>query len=107
MSAAAKPDAQPEIQDGFDDDATGHGEGGPAPKSVVVSFGFWIFLLSDIVMFSAIFAAYAVLSKHTAGGPDGRRLFDIRNVAIETGCLLTSSFTCGLMTLASDARSRL
>jgi cytochrome o ubiquinol oxidase subunit III len=41
--------------------ATGHGEGGPASKRVIVSYGFWIFLLSDIVMFSAFFAAPAVL----------------------------------------------
>ena len=40
---------------------------GPAPKRVVVSYGFWIFLLSDIIMFSAFFAAYAVLSGQTAG----------------------------------------
>ena len=38
-------------------DARGHGEGGPAPKRVIVGYGFWIFLLSDIVMFSAFFAA--------------------------------------------------
>jgi cytochrome o ubiquinol oxidase subunit III len=42
---------------------------GPAPTRVVVAYGFWIFILSDIVMFSALFAAYAVLSGNTAGGP--------------------------------------
>src|SRR4051812_12579624 len=77
-------------------DARGHGAGGPAPKRVIVGYGFWIFLLSDIVMFSAFFAAYAVLSGETAGGPSGRDLFDLRRVAIETACLLASSFTCGL-----------
>ena len=41
--------------------ARGHGEGGPTSKRIVVGYGFWIFLLSDIVMFSAFFAAYAVL----------------------------------------------
>ena len=40
---------------------TGHGAGGPAPKRIVVGYGFWIFLLSDVIMFSAFFAAYAVL----------------------------------------------
>ncbi len=89
------------------DDAPGHGPGGPAPTSIVVSFGFWIFLLSDIVMFSALFAAYAVLSGRTAGGPAGRQLFDLNHVAIETGCLLASSFTCGLLTIAVEARRRL
>src|SRR5262249_62165065 len=47
--------------------ATGHGEGGPASKRVIVGYGFWIFLLSDIVMFSAFFAAHAVLQTATAG----------------------------------------
>jgi cytochrome o ubiquinol oxidase subunit III len=78
---------------------------GPASKRIVVGYGFWIFLLSDIVMFSAIFAAYAVLARATAGGPGGMQLFNQRSVAIETVCLLASSYTCGLMSLAID-RSR-
>ena len=45
--------------------ATGHGEGGPASKRVVVGYGFWIFLLSDFILFAAFFAAYAVLSTQT------------------------------------------
>jgi len=45
---------------------------GPASKRIVTGYGFWIFLLSDIVMFSCFFAAYAVLSGQTAGGPTGR-----------------------------------
>ena len=44
---------------------------GPAPKRIVTAYGFWIFLLSDIVMFSCFFAAYAVLADQTAGGPKG------------------------------------
>jgi cytochrome o ubiquinol oxidase subunit III len=72
--------------------------GGPAPVNIVVSYGFWIFLLSDIIMFSALFATYAVLSGRTDGGP-GRDLFELRNTAIETLCLLFSSYTCGLGTL--------
>ena len=82
------------------------GDGGPAPVRIIVSFGFWIFLLSDIVMFSALFAAYAVLLGHTAGGPTGHQLFNLRHVAIETGCLLASSFTCGLLTLSAQTRNR-
>jgi len=82
-------------------------ERGPAPLPIVVAFGFWLFLLSDIVLFSALFAAYAVLSGQTAGGPAGPQLFNRTNVLIETGCLLTSSFTCGLFTLAVEARHRL
>lgn len=79
-------------------------EAGPAAKRTVVGYGFWIFLLSDIVMFSAIFAAYAVLSHATAGGPNGAQLFNQRSVAIETACLLASSYTCGLMSIAIDSR---
>jgi cytochrome o ubiquinol oxidase subunit 3 len=81
-------------------------EAGPAPKRIVVAYGFWIFLLSDIVMFSALFAAYAVLMRATAGGPTGAQLFNQVSVAIETACLLISSFTCGLMSLAVDSRRR-
>jgi cytochrome o ubiquinol oxidase subunit 3 len=81
-------------------------EAGPAPKRIVVAFGFWIFLLSDIVMFSALFAAYAVLVHATAGGPTGAGLFNQVNVAIETGCLLVSSYTCGMMSLSVNAQRR-
>ncbi|MFZ3235848.1 MAG: cytochrome (ubi)quinol oxidase subunit III [Stellaceae bacterium] len=86
--------------------ASGRGEGGPAPKRTVVAYGFWIFLLSDIIMFSAFFAAYAVLSGETAGGPSGRTLFNLHNVAIETGCLLASSFACGIASVGAGARNR-
>jgi len=86
------------------DETSGHGSGGPASKHIIVGYGFWIFLLSDIVLFSAFFAAYAVLAGETAGGPSGRDLFDLRNVAIETALLLTSSFTCGLASIASRRR---
>ncbi len=81
-------------------------EAGPAPKRIVVAYGFWIFLLSDIVMFSALFAAYAVLVRATAGGPTGAQLFNQVSVAIETTCLLASSYTCGLMSLAVGSRRR-
>ena len=52
------------------------GGGGPAPTRIVVAYGFWIFLLSDVVMFSALFAGYAVLARATAGGPSGAQLFN-------------------------------
>lgn len=78
---------------------------GPAPKRIVVAYGFWIFLLSDIVLFSALFATYAVLVNATAGGPAGAQLFSQTRVAIETGCLLVSSYTCGLMWMAIGARN--
>ncbi|MGY4373733.1 heme/copper-type cytochrome/quinol oxidase subunit 3 [Bradyrhizobium sp. i1.3.6] len=47
---------------------------GPASKRIVTAYGFWVFLLSDIVMFSCFFAAYAVLSGQTAGGPSGSEI---------------------------------
>jgi cytochrome o ubiquinol oxidase subunit 3 len=80
---------------------------GSASKRIIVAYGFWIFLLSDIVMFSALFAAYAVLSRATAGGPTGAQLFNQGTAAIETACLLASSYTCGMMSLAISARHRL
>jgi cytochrome o ubiquinol oxidase subunit 3 len=92
---------------GGHDYATGHGEGGPASKRVIVGYGFWIFLLSDIVMFSCLFAAHAVLATATAGGPSGRELFNPSSIAIETACLLASSFTCGMSAVASGARNQL
>ena len=85
-------------------DATGHGSGGPAPKRVVVGYGFWLFILSDIIMFSAFFATYAVLKDATAGGPSGADLFSRTNAGIETTCLLLSSFSCGMATIAQRER---
>ena len=82
--------------------AHGRGGGGPASKRVVVAYGFWIFILSDMIMFSALFAAYAVLAGNTAGGPTGAELFNLRNVFIETMCLLLSSYTCGIGVLSAE-----
>jgi cytochrome o ubiquinol oxidase subunit 3 len=72
-----------------------------AQKRITVAYGFWIFLLSDIIMFAAFFATYAVLADATAGGPAGKDLFDLREAAIETACLLASSFTCGLASIGA------
>jgi cytochrome o ubiquinol oxidase subunit III len=85
---------------------TGHGEGGPATKRVIVGYGFWIYLLSDIIMFSAFFATYAVLADATAGGPTARQLFDLNTVGVETGCLLVSSAVCGMASIAASVRSQ-
>ena len=82
-------------------DAPGHGEGGPASKSVTVSFGFWIFLLSDIVMFSALFASFQVVA---GAAGDAAPRFDLSNLAVETGCLLLSSFLCGIASLCANRR---
>src|SRR6202161_4180448 len=77
---------------------------GPAPVRIVVAYGFWIFLLSDIIMFSALFASYRVLSGQTDGGPSGHDLFELRHVGIETLCLLFSSYACGLGVLSIERR---
>jgi cytochrome o ubiquinol oxidase subunit 3 len=81
---------------------------GPAPIRVVAGFGFWLFLLSDIILFAALFATYSVLSGSTAGGPTAAELFDKKHVFLETMCLLASSVTCGLGSLAvqrTDSRA--
>jgi cytochrome o ubiquinol oxidase subunit III len=83
---------------------TSASEAGPASKRIVAGYGFWIFLLSDIVMFSALFASYAVLANATAGGPTGAQLFNLKSAAMETVFLLLSSYTCGLMSLAINTR---
>jgi cytochrome o ubiquinol oxidase subunit 3 len=83
----------------------GHAEHGLASKQVTTAYGFWIFLLSDMVMFSAFFATYAVLVGNTADGPSGRDLFDLNSVALETAFLLASSFTVGLASIGVRARS--
>src|ERR1700722_5866218 len=84
----------------------GRGGGGPAPTRTVVAYGFWLFIVSDIVMFSGLFAAYAVLSGRVADGPSGNDLFDLRRVFIETMCLLLSSYTCGLGALSAERRQQ-
>src|SRR6201995_520184 len=99
--AIALPTVRPDLR--YETPAS---EAGPAPKRIVVAYGFWIFLLSDVVMFASLFAGYAVLSHATAGGPAGVELFNQVSVAIETGCLLASSYTCGLMSLAVASRKR-
>jgi cytochrome o ubiquinol oxidase subunit 3 len=85
--------------------STGHGVGGPSSKRIIIGYGFWIFLLSDVIIFATLFAAYSVLFKSTAGGPSARELFDLKNTAIETGCLLASTFTCGMASLAVAERN--
>jgi cytochrome o ubiquinol oxidase subunit 3 len=80
---------------------TGLGHRGPESKSIVVPYGFWLFVLSDMVLFSALFASYATLAHATDGGPISNQLFDRNLVAIETIALLLSSFVCGLAMIAA------
>ena len=79
--------------------------GGPAPKRIVTGYGFWIFLLSDFVIFASLFAAFGVLVHNTNGGPGPHELFDLKSVAVETGALLLSTYACGLASIAAARRS--
>jgi cytochrome o ubiquinol oxidase subunit 3 len=71
-----------------------------------VVYGFWIYIMSDCILFASIFATYAVLRNNTFGGPDGKHLFDLSYVMIETFILLTSSFTYGLAMLAANKNNK-
>lgn len=64
-------------------------------------FGFWVYLMTDLLMFAVLFAVYAVLHDSTAGGPSGKELFSLPLALTETMILLTSSFTCGLAMIAA------
>jgi len=65
------------------------------------TFGFWVYLMTDCVLFASLFAVYAVIHGNTYGGPSGQQLFKLPYVLLETLVLLTSSFTCGLGVLAA------
>jgi cytochrome o ubiquinol oxidase subunit III len=68
--------------------------------AAIQTFGFWIYLMSDLILFSTLFATYAVLGRNYAGGPTGKELFDLPYVLGETVLLLFSSVTYGLAMLA-------
>ncbi|WWP01181.1 MAG: cytochrome o ubiquinol oxidase subunit III [Candidatus Dasytiphilus stammeri] len=59
-------------------------------------FGFWIYLMSDCILFASLFATYAVLVKGTADGPMGKEIFNLPLVLLETACLLLSSVSYGI-----------
>lgn len=68
-------------------------------------FGFWVYIMSDCVLFACLFAAYAVLRTSTYGGPSTYDLFDMPFVLTETLILLASSFTYGMVTLYAHHRT--
>lgn len=70
------------------------------------SLGFWVYLMTDVVLFATLFATFAVLRNATAGGPTGAELFDMPFVLVETMLLLTSSFTVGLAVLAARDKKK-
>lgn len=78
-----------------------HPDSGPT-----IVLGFWIYLMSDCILFAALFASYSVLGREFGGGPTGQDLFKLPYVLTETSLLLFSSFTYGLVMLALNARKR-
>lgn len=86
---------------------TGYGETrAEADTDARTIFGFWVYLMTDCVLFSVLFATFAVLRNNTFGGPSGHELFSLPFVLTETLILLTSSFTCGLAMLATHRRDK-
>jgi cytochrome o ubiquinol oxidase subunit III len=81
-------------------------EAGHIETGSTTVLGFWIYLMSDCLLFAALFATYAVLAGESAGGPTGRNLFSLPYVLTETVCLLLSSFTYGMAMLALNRGAR-
>ena len=69
-------------------------------------FGFWVYLMTDCVLFAALFASYAVLHNGTFGGPTAQQLFDLPFTLAETLVLLASSYTCGLAMVGAPSKSK-
>ena len=82
---------------------TAHADQGHADETRTL-LGFWIYLMSDCLIFSVLFATFSVLSGNTAGGPGGKELFELPYVLGETMLLLVSSFTFGVAMLEMQAR---
>ena len=81
-----------------------HGKDDESAETVM--FGFWVFLMSDAILFGMVFATYVTSLHGTAGGPGPRDLYDIKSVFIETMLLLASSFTFGMASLALKYQNR-
>ncbi|MEY4475725.1 MAG: cytochrome o ubiquinol oxidase, subunit [Pseudomonadota bacterium] len=79
-----------------------HAEHGHHDAGATKVFGFWIYLMSDCILFATLFATYAVLVNGTAGGPSGRDIFDLNFVLVETFLLLFSSITYGIAMLGMN-----
>ncbi|QJE02235.1 cytochrome o ubiquinol oxidase subunit III [Massilia forsythiae] len=67
--------------------------------------GFWLYLMSDCLIFACLFATYAVLGRNYAGGPSGAEIFDLPLVAVNTAFLLLSSITYGFAMLAAQRKA--
>jgi cytochrome o ubiquinol oxidase subunit 3 len=84
----------------------GHGHDTGHDDGSMTTLGFWIYLMSDCLIFATLFATFGVLATATAGGPSGRELFELPFVLTETMLLLLSSFTFGAGMLAGHADNR-
>jgi cytochrome o ubiquinol oxidase subunit III len=82
---------------------TAHHHSHEAEQESLKTFGFWMFLITDCILFSVLFATYVVLQGNTNGGPGPAELFQMPGIIAETFILLTSSFTCGLALLSMNA----
>ncbi|GEC90596.1 MULTISPECIES: cytochrome o ubiquinol oxidase subunit III [Brevibacillus] len=80
----------------------GHGHDHHEEHEQLKVLGFWIFVVTDCVLFGTLFATYAVMMNSFAGGPTGQELFQLPGVIASTFILLTSSFTSGLAVLAMN-----
>ncbi len=69
-------------------------------------FGFWIYLMTDLIIFAVLFATFVVFRNSTFGGPTGRELFDMPSALKETLFLLTSSFSCSLAMVSVHRQKR-
>ncbi|HKJ09798.1 MAG TPA: cytochrome o ubiquinol oxidase subunit III [Gammaproteobacteria bacterium] len=86
-----------DVLDTFPAHAEDHGHADPVATT---AFGFWIYIMSDCILFGTVFASFVVLSHNYAGGPTGSQLFDLRYTLGETMFLLFSSVTYGFAMLA-------
>jgi cytochrome o ubiquinol oxidase subunit 3 len=84
----------------------GHAHGEHHEAAEVPVFGFWVFMMSDLIIFGLLFATYVSMLGGTAGGPGPRDLFDLVTAGLETTVLLASSFTFGMASLALKYDSR-
>lgn len=82
----------------------GHDEHEHHDTGSLVVFGFWIYIMSDCLLFGTLFAMYAVLSMSTVGQVDPKTVLDLKFVFVETALLLASSFTFGMAMLGAYAK---
>jgi cytochrome o ubiquinol oxidase subunit 3 len=74
--------------------------------NTMVNFGFWVYLMSDVIIFSMLFTMFVTVQSHYNGGPQGHQIFELRDVFLETMALLFSSITFGLAMLNLHAEKK-